>query len=226
MDDSAHAIHQETPTSLLQSQLSICGRLVRCLYAIAVAPFRTGLAPRAALNWFRRWSVYLIKTFGFLIAITFGTASVLYAKQAADYARCQLWLAQRQYCEMANKESANSRECRTILQWPLFARPCQVPVNVRHAYWRDNRSSFILLAFEIQQGYLFYDFDKMPSNQTPHFWHSFLTGLVLSLICGWVVNDGMILLQQRALLSWRVLRIWGFGWLLYTLWPLLNHYFI
>ena len=125
--NNSQAVRRETPqASLPRSQLDVYAKSMRCLYAIAAFWHRAGLVLRAALNlWHRSWSAYLIKSFGVIVAITFGTASLFYAKEAADDARCQLRLAERQYCETADKMSANSTECQVILREPPFARPCQ-----------------------------------------------------------------------------------------------------
>lgn len=110
----------ETPASLLQSQLSkIHSLLTRCLSTIVAAWRRTSAALRFTSRGLRRRSTYLLKTFGVLVAIAFGTASVVYAKQAADDARCQLRLAERQYCETASEASAQSSECQDILRASL-----------------------------------------------------------------------------------------------------------
>jgi hypothetical protein len=117
----------ETPASLLQSQLSNIHSLsIRCLYTIVAAWRRASAALRSTSCGLRRRSAYLLKTFGVLVAIAFGTASVVYAKQAADDARCQLRLAERQYCEAASEASAQPSECRGILQAPLSQVFCDV----------------------------------------------------------------------------------------------------
>jgi hypothetical protein len=115
----------ETPASLLQLQFSnIHSLLIRCLFTIVAAWRRTSAALRSTSRGLRRQSAYLLKAFGVLVAIAFGTASVFYAKRAADYARCQLRLAERQYCEAASEASAQSSECQDILRVPLSLVSC------------------------------------------------------------------------------------------------------
>ena len=131
----------ETPASLLQSQLSkIHSLLTRCLSIIVAAWRRTSAALRFTSRGLRRRSTYLLKTFGVLVAIAFGTASVVYAKQAADDARCQLRLAERQYCEAASEASAQSSECQDILRASLslvFCSPMVFPTRGFSTKFRD-----------------------------------------------------------------------------------------
>jgi hypothetical protein len=115
----------ETPANLLQSQLSNIHSLsIRCLCTVVAAWRRASAALRSTSRGLRHRSAYLLKTFGVLVAIAFGTASVVYAKQAADDARCQLRLAERQYCEAASEVSAQSSECQDILRVPLSKVLC------------------------------------------------------------------------------------------------------
>jgi hypothetical protein len=76
------------------------------------------------MQWFQRRSVYVFKTFGVLVAITFGTASLIYTKQSADYARCQLQIAQAQYCETAILSTAESEMCEEIMARPVEMVMC------------------------------------------------------------------------------------------------------
>jgi len=115
----------ETLASILQSQFSSIHSLsIRCLHTIVTAWRRASAALCSTFRRLRHRSAYLLKTFGVLVAIAFGTASVVYAKQAADDARCQLRLAERQYCEAASEASRQSSECQDILRMPLLKVLC------------------------------------------------------------------------------------------------------
>jgi hypothetical protein len=91
------------------------------------------------MQWFQKRSVYVFKAFGVLVTITFGTVSLIYAKQGADYARCQLQIAQRQYCETAVLSTAESETCEGVLARPVRMAMCDGYSAIMGPY-RDPRS--------------------------------------------------------------------------------------
>lgn len=79
-------------------------------WANETLPRQFGKVRTAARVVRRKGSSHILKALGLTVAISFGSASLFYAKRAADDARCQLRLAQLQYCETQNKT-----ECQDFL---------------------------------------------------------------------------------------------------------------
>ena len=130
MDNNNPERIRENTTNSLNSRHALYTRCIRLLYTAATLWQRAWHHIRTTMQWFQRRSVYVFKTFGVLVAITFGTASLIYTKQGADYARCQLKIAQRQYCETADLSTAKSETCEEIL-----ARPVRMVMCDRYLIW-------------------------------------------------------------------------------------------
>lgn len=84
---------------------------------IFVSPWRDGLRSHLHSGYqvLKRKSVHILKAFGIIITIAFAGASLYYAKAAADDARCQKELAQRQYCETHSKDEKTPQSCEELL---------------------------------------------------------------------------------------------------------------
>lgn len=101
---------------------------------VFVSPWCDGLRGHVHSGYqvLKRKSVHILKAIGIIITIAFAGASLYYAKAAADDARCQKELTQRQYCESQPTDKETPQSCEEILSRDMASFvSCRAPRTTR-----------------------------------------------------------------------------------------------